>query len=168
MTMRPASSACRTRSASNSTMEALPWAVSVRMPACAPLMLTASSPISRSAIVTSVQETSSPVESSTSNSRGSGAALIDSASSMSRSVVSPMAETTTAMLFPARRAAAMRSATRRIFSASPTDVPPYFCTRTAIYSSPLGCGITSAPPRAGFSTWKVPVRPDLSPASAIS
>ena len=57
-------------------------------------------------MVTRVEEMTSPVDSSMSISRASGRAVICPASSMSSSVVSPMAETTTTMRFPA--AAALR------------------------------------------------------------
>src|SRR3954470_11471716 len=43
-----------------------------------------------------------------------------------------MADTTTTTSLPARRASTMRCATRLIFSASPTEEPPYFCTTSAI------------------------------------
>ncbi len=70
----------------------------------------------------------SPAVSSMSISRGSGTGVICVASETSSSVVSPMAETTTTTSLPASRVLATRSATRPIRSASPTEVPPYFCT----------------------------------------
>ena len=42
----------------------------------------------------------------------------------------PIAETTTRTSWPSVFAFTTRSATRRIRSASPTDVPPYFWTIT--------------------------------------
>ena len=118
----------------------------MRIPACAPLKLTASSPIDLTAIATSAQLVISPVESRASNSRDDGLLDTSEASSMSLSVVSPIAETTTATPFPPARADAMRPAAFRIFSASARDVPPYFCTILAILRTSI-----SAPPAADSS-----------------
>src|SRR5262245_4742336 len=73
-------------------------------------------------------ETCSPVESSTSISRASGASQRPRARSTSRSVLSPIAETTTTTCVPRLRCSCTRSATRRIRSSEPTEVPPYFWT----------------------------------------
>ena len=53
---------------------------------------------------------------------------IAAARSTSRSVESPIAETTTAMRSPRARTAATCSATRWMSSTEPTEVPPYFWT----------------------------------------
>ena len=98
------------------------------MPACAPVRLIAATPFASSAIDSSVLETISPVESSTSISRGLGFVLIWRANSIRSSVVSPIAETVTTTSSPARRRTAMRRATCWIFSAVATEDPPYFCT----------------------------------------
>ncbi|COW33655.1 Uncharacterised protein [Mycobacterium tuberculosis] len=45
-----------------------------------------------------------------------------------------MAETTTTTSLPCFLVATMRSATRRIRSASATEDPPYFCTTSATVS----------------------------------
>ena len=65
----PAASASRTRSPLTSTILALPWAVSVMMPTWLPVKLTAATPRSARAIVSSAAETRSPVVSSMSISR---------------------------------------------------------------------------------------------------
>ena len=59
---------------------------------------------------------------------------------MRSSVVSPMAETTTATLLPFFSVSTTRLATRLIDSVSATDEPPYFCTMraTAVLCSSLG------------------------------
>ena len=132
MTTLPAASSRCTRAGSSSTIEARPWAVSVRIPACAPPMLTASIPMSCRAIVSNAHETVSPVDNSRSSSRGWGFDVIDRASAIRSSVVLPMAETTTVTSWPCARADATRLATDRMRSGSATDVPPYFCTRRAI------------------------------------
>ena len=58
------------------------------------------------------------------------------ASSTSSSVVSPIAEATTQTRPPALDAPL---ATCRIRSGVPSDVPPYFCTRTLTASHPGTC-----------------------------
>src|SRR3990172_5036945 len=70
----------------------------------------------------------SPAVRSMSSSRGSGAGVMSAAIASSSSVLSPIAETTTTTSLPASRARTMRSATLRIRSVVPTEVPPYFCT----------------------------------------
>ena len=49
---------------------------------------------------------------------------------MSRSVESPIAETTTQTRAPVAAVSATRRATRLISSGPATEVPPYFCTIT--------------------------------------
>ena len=70
----------------------------------------------------------SPAVRSMSSSRGSGTGVMSEALSRRSSVVSPMAETTTTTSWPCSRARTIRSATPRMRSVSPTEVPPYFCT----------------------------------------
>ena len=77
-------------------------------------------------MASSAIDTCSPVESSTSISRGVGSAQMPRARSTRRSVESPMAETTTAMRSPRSRTAATFAATRWMSSTEPTEVPPYF------------------------------------------
>src|SRR3954453_10407844 len=89
------------------------------------------------AIASSAIEIRSPAVSNMSNSRPSGTGTICFARSISSSVVSPIAETTTATSCPARLVATMRSATRLIRSASATEEPPYFWT-TKDMRQPLG------------------------------
>ena len=88
--------------------------------------------MSLSAIATSAHETISPVDSrrSTSRSTGEAATLRDSANRSS--VESPMAEQTTTTPVSADFDAVMRRATPRIFSGSARELPPYFCTMTAM------------------------------------
>ena len=73
-------------------------------------------------------EIRSPELTSMSYSRGGWTELTSPASRMRSSVVRPMALTTTTTSLPARRVRATWSATARIRSASPTEVPPNFCT----------------------------------------
>src|SRR5690242_14362919 len=93
------------------------------------------------AIATSALEMRSPAVSSMSISRGGGAGHTCLARSSKSSVVSPIAETTTTTSWPAFLVSTMRSATRRIRSASATDDPPYFCTTSATLrtSQPREC-----------------------------
>ena len=83
-----------------STIFALPWRVSVTIPACEPVNETASRPRSLIAIETSAIEIRSPEVSSMSCSRGCGSGETSRASAISRSVVSPIAETTTQTSLP--------------------------------------------------------------------
>ncbi len=76
-------------------------------------------------------------------SRLGGLAVISWASSISSSVVSPMAETTTTTGRPVWWVATTRWATRRIRSASATELPPYFCT-----TIPSNRCVTPSLPRA--------------------
>ena len=74
--------------------------MSVRIPACEPVNETASWPRSLIAIETSAIEIRSPAVSSMSSSRGSGRDETCAASSISSSVVWPIAETTAQTLLP--------------------------------------------------------------------
>ena len=96
------------------------------MPAWPPERLIASTPIACSAITISALDCVSPVESSTSISRGSGCSVIWCARSISSSVVSPIAETTATTRSPASARRLMRAATFLMRSAVATDEPPYF------------------------------------------
>ena len=122
----PSSSAWWTRPRGISTIRALPWVVSVRIPACEPVNETASWPRSLIAIETSAIEMRSPAVSSMSSSRGSGLEETCAARAISSSVVWPIAETTAQTLFPASAVRTIRRATRLISSGPATDVPPYF------------------------------------------
>src|SRR5216683_2920752 len=77
-------------------------------------------------------ETCSPVETTTSCSRWLGRREIWPVSPSSRFVSPAIALTTTTTSFPALRAASARRATLRIRSRSPTEVPPYFWTMSAM------------------------------------
>ena len=74
----------------------------------------------------------SPVLTSMSYSRGGWVALTELARWMRSSVVFPMALTTATTSVPCRSVRAMWSATARIRSASPTEVPPNFWTTSGI------------------------------------
>ena len=89
------------------------------------------------AIAIRVQLTSSPVDRSTSSSRGSGLSETCWASSISSSVVFPMAETTATISTPESLPLPMRRATLMIFSASATELPPYFWTISGKTTVPL-------------------------------
>jgi hypothetical protein len=126
-----------------STIFALPWAVSVTIPACEPVSEITSWPRSWIAIAHSEQEMRSPTEISMSSSRALGRGEIWCASRTSSSVESPIAERTATTRLPASRAATSRCPTARSRSTSATDVPPNFITRVPA----LGAGASSA--RAG-------------------
>ncbi len=85
-TIRSESSASWIRCAFTSTIFALPWTVSVTIPACEPVSEIASAPRSWIAIATSAQEIRSPTEMSMSSSRGFGRGETWWASSSSSSV----------------------------------------------------------------------------------
>ncbi len=104
------------------------WDVSVTMPACEPVSEIARWPRSLIAIAQSAQEIRSPVDSSMSISRGSGASETSSARRISSSVVFPRADSTATTRLPCSRAATIRRAARFKRSASATDVPPNFIT----------------------------------------
>src|SRR5438067_2113566 len=83
-------------------------------------------------IARSAVETVSPVERSTSTSRSSGRGAIFCESAMSRFVSPAIADTITTTSCPCARVATTRRATFRMRSTSPTLVPPYFWTISAI------------------------------------
>src|SRR5579885_775608 len=141
----PCSSASCTRPRRISTMRALPCRASVTMPACDPVKETASRPRSMIAIETSATAIRSPAVRSMSCSRGCGSDETRRASSISRSVVSPIAETTTQTSLPASAASTTRRATRLISSGPATDVPPYFWTSTAIGRRLPAAGVEAEP-----------------------
>ena len=76
--------------------------------------------------------TCSPVDISTSISRGLGRLWMSCASAMRRLVSPLIAETVTMMSFPAFCAAMHFSATFSMRSTEPIEVPPYFCTINAM------------------------------------
>ena len=82
-------------------------------------------------------EICSPVASSTSISLADGRSVMARARSMSSSVMSPGALTTTTMSFPCFFFQAMRLATRRYFSGVATEEPPNFCTTIPKSAPPL-------------------------------
>src|SRR4028119_2064102 len=82
-------------------------------------------------MASSAMEMRSPAVSSMSSSRPGGSSVIWAAWSISSSVVSPIAETTTTTSLPACFSATMRSATRLTWAAEATEEPPYFCTTRA-------------------------------------
>ena len=108
-------------------------------------------------------EIRSPVLTSMSYSRGGCTLLTEFARWISSSVVLPMALTTATTSDPWRRDRAMWSATARMRSASPTEVPPNFWTTRGIgqeatysgsigYSGSTGCsGSTVDSGSAGYS-----------------
>ena len=113
MTILPSSSSFFIRSVEIDWMRALVCVLSVRMPICAPVRLTASAPSEWIAIAISATLTCSPVERSMSISRAGGSSVICLARSTSSSVCWPIALTTITTWLPsccariARRAAAM-------------------------------------------------------------
>ena len=124
----PRSSAFSMRPGVTSMILALPCELSVITPAWLPVKDRASWPRLPIAIASSAIEMRSPAVSSMSSSRPAGSGETCSARSISSSVVSPIAETTTTTSWPARLASTIRWATRLMPSASATDEPPYFCT----------------------------------------
>ena len=112
-------------------MRALVWLESVTMPTWAPVKLIAFSPSSWIAIAIRAMEICSPVDRSMSISRVGGCSLISRASSMSSSVVSPRALTTTMTWLPAFLARMALRAAFMIRSLSATLEPPNFCTTKA-------------------------------------
>jgi hypothetical protein len=108
-TIFSSSSAAMIRSARTSRIRALVWEVSVTIPAWEPVSESASCPRSLIAIAHSAQEIRSPVDSSMSISRGSGAGETSSAIAISSSVVLPRAESTATTRLPASRLATIRA-----------------------------------------------------------
>ena len=137
------------RRARMSTIFALPWAVSVTIPACDPVSEIASCPRSWIAIAHSEQEMRSPTEISMSSSRAFGFAEISCASRTRSSVESPIAESTATTRFPASRAATSRCPTAFKRSTSATEVPPNFMTTV-----PARLAVSSAA-RAGSASYSV-------------
>ena len=130
---RPASSASRIRSARISTIFALPWSVSVTIPACEPVNETAGTPSASTAMHSSAIEIRSPAVSSMSISRPPGALATSLASRTRSSVVFPIAETTAITSSPAA------PGTGDVVGdgADPvrdraTDVPPNFWTTNTV------------------------------------
>ena len=111
-----------------SMMRARPWTESVMTPAWLPVKERASCPRSAIAMASTAIEIRSPAVRSMSSSRGWGCGVTCWARSISSSVLSPMAETTTTTSWPAFFVSTMRRATRFTQVASATDEPPYFWT----------------------------------------
>jgi hypothetical protein len=109
-------------------MRALVWLESVTMPTWAPVKLIAFSPMVWIAMAKSAMEICSPVARSMSISRAGGCSQICLASSMSSSVVSPRALTTTMTWLPAFWARMALRAAFMMRSAVATLEPPNFCT----------------------------------------
>src|SRR5205085_583124 len=103
----------------------------------------------------SADEIRSPTEISMSSSRGFGLAETRCASATSSSVVCPIAESTATTRLPRSRAAAIRRATARILSGSPTEVPPNFITIVPARAGPAA-GAT-----AGTASYSVAVIPSI-------
>ncbi len=126
MTMLPASKALRMRSVEIDWMRALVCVLSVMMPIWAPVRLSAWWPSEWMAMAIRATLTCSPVESSMSISRAGGWSVICRARSMSKSVLSPMALTTTTTWLPCCWARMALRAAARIFWLSATLEPPNF------------------------------------------
>ncbi len=107
-------------------MRARPCVEVVTTPAWDPVKDLASFPKFPIAIASRAIEIRSPAVSNISSSRPFGSGETWLARSISSSVVSPIAETTTTTWWPARLVATIRLATRFSPSASATDEPPYF------------------------------------------
>src|SRR5580658_9574464 len=122
-----------------SMIRARPCAASVITPAWEPVNDRASRPRAAMAIASSAIEIRSPAVSSMSSSRAGGSGLTWPARSMSSSVESPIADTTTTTWSPPLRVATMRWATRLMPSASATEDPPYFCTTRATVDESIRC-----------------------------
>ena len=110
------------------------------IPACEPVSEIARWPRSLIAIAHSAHDMRSPVDSSMSISRGSGAVETSSAIAISSSVVLPRADSTATTRWPFSRAATMRRAARLRRSASATEVPPNFITTVPGSGSVEGAG----------------------------
>ena len=99
---------------------------SVTIPAAAPLSETALPPSAFTAIAVRALAPCSPVARSASISRSLGWGASSRASLIRPSVTPAIAEMTATTSWPALFVASKRSATRRMRSALPTEVPPYF------------------------------------------
>src|SRR4051812_37069183 len=152
MAIAPSSSAVRRRPGVTSMIRALPCVEVVSTPACEPVYDLASYPRLWIAMASRAIEMRSPAVSSMSSSRPGGSGLTWLARSISSSVVSPIAETTTTTSSPALRAATMRSATRLMRSAVATDEPPYFCTTSATTNHSFGLYEPAVPVRTVATT----------------
>ncbi len=144
MTIWPSSSAWRMRAVEMLRMRALVCVLSVTMPTWAPVKLMAFSPSSWMAIAMRAMEICSPVARSMSISRAGGRSLISRASSISSSVVSPRALTTTMTCCPPCLARMARRAAAMIRSAFATLLPPNFCTTRRKGRSPRDVNIRQA------------------------
>ena len=118
------------RSVSIALIRALLWCPLVRTPAWSPVREMAGTPIDCKHMATSGAVIVSPLAVSMSSSRAGGAGETFLASSIRRSVVWPMAETTTTTGW-ALATEATRRLTRLIRAGVATEVPPYFWTTTA-------------------------------------
>ncbi len=98
------------------------------IPTWLPVKLTAGTPRSARAIVSSAAETRSPVVSSMSISRPGRVVDTWEARAIRLSVALPIADTTTTTSWPWRLVICTFSATARMRSGSATEVPPYFWT----------------------------------------
>jgi len=127
----PSARVWRSRSPFTSRIRARPWKVSVMIPAWLPVNEAEGTPTWARAMHRRAMDMRSPAVSSMSSSRPGRTSLTWLASSSSSSVVRPMALTTTTTWSPPRKVAAMWPATALMRSASPTEVPPYFCTTRA-------------------------------------
>ena len=141
----PSASASRRRSPRTSRIRALVCVVSVMMPAWLPVNDGAGTPSSASAMHSSAIEMRSPAVSSMSSSRPGRTRLTSSASRMRSSVVLPIALDDDDHLVAGAPVRATWSATARIRSASPTEVPPNFWTTSAHAGQATA---SQAPPRA--------------------
>src|SRR6478609_8067779 len=137
--MCPSARAARIRPGVTSMILARPCVESVITPAWEPVNERASAPRDEMAMATSALEMRSPEVSSMSSSRAGGDGETCWARSISSSVVSPIAETTTTTSWPSLRVATIRSATRLIRSAVPTDEPPYFWTTSPTATPTVAC-----------------------------
>jgi hypothetical protein len=136
----PSASASRTRSAADLADAGGGVLPSVMMAAWLPVKERASAPSCAMAMVSSAAAMRSPAVSSMSISLGCrlparSSPVTCAASSVSSSVVCPMAETTTTRSSPRARARATRRATARIRSGEPTEVPPNFWTTRGMKGS---------------------------------
>jgi len=132
------------------------------MHTCPPVNERALNPRFSSAIAVSAIVTCSPVASSTSSSRGLGRGAMLVPRPSNRSVSPDIAETTTTMSSPARRAAQTLSATCSMRAQSATEVPPYF-EQSAPWQLVADAGLDQChgviPAKAGIRENKIPVPP---------
>ena len=138
-------------------MRAFVCELSVTIPACEPVKDSALWPKSWIAIAHKAHEMRSPVESSMSSSRASGAAETSPAIASSSSVVLPRAESTATTRAPASRRSTMRRAARLMRCASATDVPPNFITTSS--DTPQDIRVSAVGGRAAEAREKITTRP---------